>query len=170
MSLRLKWPGLGPLNTLVISVDRHEFGIGPEPVNYAGKLFQPKQEAHITILGSTLGSRLSQQFDHDSGIERKVRQAFEDIDWCYQKTSDLRHLVRQQTNGSDVEESIIMLVRMDGMTVFYQCLMDLGLIPADHPVPPAHVTLYTHNCDTGIGVHSDAELAELTRSRIEHLA
>ncbi len=170
MPLRLKWPGLGPLNTLVISVDRHEFGIGVEPVNYAGKLFLPKQEAHITVLGSTLGSRLSQQFDHDSGIERKVRQDFEDIDWRYEKTSDLRHLVRQQTNDGDVEESIIMLVRMDGMTVFYKRLTALGLIPADHPVPPAHVTLYTHNSDPGIGVHSDAELAELTRGKIQHLA
>ena len=158
------------MNTLVISVDRHEFGIGPEPVNYAGKRFLPKQEAHITVLGTTLGSRLSQQFDHDSGIERKVRQAFEDIDWHYEKTSDLRHLVRQQTNDADDEESIIMLVRMDGMTVFYQRLMALGLIPADHPVPPAHVTLYTHNCDLGIGVDSDAELTRLTRGTIEHLA
>ena len=169
-SLRLEWPGLGPLNTLVISVDRHAFGIGPEPAHYAGKLFLPKQEAHITVLGSTLGSRLSRQFDHDSVIERKVRQAFEDIDWRYEKTSDLRHLARQRTIGGDVEESIIMLVRMDGMTVFYQRLMALGLIPAGHPVPPAHVTLYTHNCDSGIGVHSDAELAELTRGKIDHLA
>lgn len=170
MSLRLKWPGLGPLNTLVISVDRHGFGIGQEPVNYAGKQFQPKQEAHITVLGSTLGSRLSQQFDHDSGIELKVRQAFEDIDWHYKKTSDLHHLVRQQTSDSDVEESIIMMIRMDGMTVFYQYLMALGLISADYPVPPAHVTLYTRNCDRGIGVHSDAELTELTRTTFKHLA
>jgi hypothetical protein len=168
--LRLKWPGLGTLNTLVISVDRHEFGIGTEPAQYAGKLFLPKQEAHITVLGSTPGSRLSQQFDHDSASERKVRQAFEGIDWCYEKTSDLRHLVRQETNDGDVEESIIMLVRMDGMTLFYKRLKALGLMPADQPVPPAHVTLYTHNCDPGIGVHSDAELAELTRGRIEHLA
>ena len=170
MPLRLKWPGLGPLNTLVISVDRHDFGIGTEPVNYAGKLFLPKQEAHITVFGSTLGSRLSQQFDLDRGIEQKVRQAFEDIDWRYKKTSDLRHLARQQINCSNFEESIIMLVRMEGMTVFYKRLMALGMIPADHPVPPAHVTLYTHNCDPGIGVHSDAELSELTRGKIEHLA
>ena len=169
-SLPLKWPGLGPLKTLVISVDRHEFGIGPEPANYAGKLFLPKQEAHITIIGSTLGNRLSQQFDLDHAIEQKVRQAFEDIDWCYEKTSDLRHLLRQQINDGDVEESIIMLVRMNGMTEFYKRLMTLGLIPADHPVPPAHVTLYTHNCDPGIGVHSDAELTELTCEIIEHLA
>ena len=168
--LRLQWPGLGPLNTLVISVDRHEFGIGPEPVKHAGKLFLPKQEAHITVFGSTLGNRLSQQFDHDRGIERKVRRAFEDIDWRYEKTNDLRHLVRQQTNDSDVEESIIMLIRMGGMTLFYKRLMALGLIPADHPVPPAHVTLYTHHCDPGIGVHSDEELTELSRGTIEHLA
>lgn len=167
--LRRIWPGLGPLNTLVISIDRHEFGIGPEPVDYAGKLFLPKQEAHITIFGSALGSRLSQQFDHDSGLEQKVRQAFEYIDWCYEKTSDLRHLVRQQTDDSDIEESIVMLIRMDGITVFYKRLMALGLISADHPVPPAHVTLYTRNCDRGIGVNSDAELTELTRGTVEHL-
>ena len=168
--LRLKWPGLGPLNTLVINVDKHDFGISPEPVDYAGKRFLPKQEAHITVLGSTLGSRLSQQFDLDRGIEQKVRQAFEDIDWRYKQTSDLRHLARQQTDGSNVEESIIIMVRMEGMTVFYQRLIALGLISADHPVPPAHVTLYTRNCDRGIGVHSEAELNELTRSKIDHLA
>lgn len=168
--LWLKWPGLAPLNTLVINVDKHDFGISTETVDYAGKRFLPKPEAHITVFGSALGSRLSQQFVHDNGTERRVRLAFEDTDWRYETTGDLRHLVRQQTIDSDVEESIIMMIRMDGMTVFYQHLMALGLIPTDHPVPPPHVTLYTHNCDRGIGVHSDAELTELTRGTLKHLA
>ena len=43
----------------------------------------------------------------------------------------------------------------------HNLLRDSGL-----PVPPPHVTLYTYNCDAGIGVHSEDALYEITSERI----
>ena len=165
----LKWPDLTPYNTLIINVDKHEFGIKAESIEYSGSTFIPKRETHITILGSDLGSHLHQLFLSNSHIEQQVRQAFESTDWSYTKTADLRHIVRENTelaNMNVTEESIIMLVNMKGMAEFYAQLKTLGVISNDHPVPPPHVTLYTRNCDPGIGIHSDNELSELSREQI----
>jgi hypothetical protein len=109
-------------------------------------------------------------FTDNSLVEQQVKQAFENTDWCYSKTHDLRHLVRvnnELTGVDKTEESIIMRLEMGGMTEFYTKLKKLGLIHKDHPVPPPHVTLYTRNCDLGIGVHSETELIKLTSEHID---
>ncbi len=170
--VQLNWPGFTSRNTLIIHVDKTSFGIGPTQIQYSGKAFIPKQEAHITVLGSNLGTHLLQQFADNPLAEQQVRQAFESIDWSYTKTHDLRHLVRENTEpgGIDkIEESIIMRLQMGGMEEFYTRLKTLGLINEDQPVPPPHVTLYTRNCDTGIGVHSESELIRLTREHMDKL-
>ncbi len=168
----LIWPGFTTYNTLIISVNKHDFAIKTEPIEYSGKVFIPKQEAHITVLGSELGTRLLQQFVNKPDIEQQVIQAFESTDWSYTKMRDWRNIARHITdfNGNiTTEESIIMLVEMEGMVAFYSKLKTLGLINNDDPVPPPHVTLYTRNCDPGIGIHSESELAELTCERLNQL-
>ncbi|MGD8581453.1 MAG: hypothetical protein PVF06_02360 [Gammaproteobacteria bacterium] len=167
---QLKWPGLSGENTLIISVDKQDFAIKPQALQYNGRIFVPKQEAHVTVWGSELGTKLLQQFIQHPELEQKIRMAFENTDWSYQKTSDLRHLARKKAiPGKDdiTEETIIMLIKMEGMAVFYSKLKDLGLIGKDHPVPPPHVTLYTRNVDLGIGVDSESELAELSRGHVD---
>ena len=166
----LKWPGLTEENTLIISVDKEDFGIKPESLQYDCKIFVPKQEAHVTVFGSELGTILLQQFIQHPELEQGVHDAFESTDWSYQKTSDLRHLARTKAgpNADDItEESIIMLIKMEGMSIFYRKLKELGLIDDDYPVPPPHVTLYTRNIDRGIGVDSEKELAELNHGRVD---
>jgi len=164
----LNWPGFSAENTVIINVDKDEFGIQSRPVEYAGKVFMPKRETHVTVFGSTLGTALLQQILHNPEVEQQIRQAFESTDWCYTKTTDLRHLIRQRSGQTAAaEESIIMLLDMEGMASFYQKLKALGLIDNEHPLPPPHVTLYTRNSDTGIGVHSANELIELCSERLE---
>ncbi|MGB5278157.1 MAG: hypothetical protein WBO73_18510 [Gammaproteobacteria bacterium] len=168
----LMWPGLTTVGTLIIKVDKQDFNIQSKPVEFANKTFVPKQEAHITVFGSSLGTEILQQFAQQPEKERAVRQAFESTDWSYKKTTDLRHLVRKRSLAPslDVEqESIIMLVVMDGMELFYNKLRSLDLIADDYPVPPPHVTLYTRNCDQGIGVHSEDELTALTKEHLQKL-
>lgn len=170
VSCTKNWPGLSSRNTLIIRVDRCDFRINATPIEYSGRTFIPKQEAHITVFGSGLGTHLQQMFTDNSLVEQQVKQAFESTDWCYSKTHDLRHLVRENNEFTEVdktEESIIMRLEMDGMTEFYTKLKKLGLIHKDHPVPPPHVTLYTRNCDLGIGVHSETELIKLTSEHID---
>lgn len=169
-SQHLKWPGLTGDNTLIISVDKQAFGINEEPLQYNDKTFVPKSEAHITIFGSEVGTSLLQQFIQNPGLEQKVHQAFESTDWSYHKTSDLHHLARTKSipgTNKLTEETIIMLIKMDGMAKFYRKLKDLGVIDKNHPVPPPHVTLYTRNIDRGIGVDSDDELAVLSCGRVD---
>jgi hypothetical protein len=168
---QLNWPGLTSRNTLIIRVDKSEFGIKSTSIEYSGRTFAAKQEAHITVFGSDLGTHLQQLFTDNPLVEQQVKQAFESTDWCYTKTHDLRHLVRENSEltGTDkTEESIIMRLEMGGMAEFYIKLKQLGLIHIDHPVPPPHVTLYTRNCDLGIGVHSESELNKLTCEHIDN--
>jgi len=169
---QLNWPGLTSCNTLIIHADKSEFGIKSKPIEYSGRTFIPKQEVHITVFGSDPGTHLLQQFSNNPFAEKQVRQAFESTDWSYTKTQDLMHLVRENSEltGIDkIEESIIMRLEMDGMAEFYIKLKMLGLIDKDQPVPPPHVTLYTRNCDQGIGVHSESELIKLTCEHISKL-
>ena len=168
---QLKWPGLTSRNTLIIRVDKSDFGIKSTSIEYSGRTFVPKQEAHITVFGSDLGAHLQQLFTDNPLVEQQVKQAFENTDWCYTKTDDLRRLVRQNSEHTGIdktEESIIMRLEMAGMAEFYTKLKQLGLIHQDHPVPPPHVTLYTRNCDLGIGVDSESELTKLTCEHIDN--
>ena len=166
----LKWPGLTSSNTLIISVDKQAFGIKPEPIEYSSKVFKPKQEAHITVIGSEFGTHLLEQFIDNPEIKHQLRLAFESTDWSYALTDELRLLTREdtdQTGRKMTQQTLIMLVKMPGMAVFYTKLKTLGLVNLEQPVPPPHVTLYTRNCDQGIGVRSDRELSELTSELVK---
>lgn len=166
----ISWPGLTKFNTLILNVDKRDLGIQTTPLEFANQLFTPKQETHITVFGSSLGAQLQQQFTSRPGLELDVCQAFESTDWSYQKTTDLRHLVKISGSATfqQVEESIIMLIKMEGMAVFYSKLKSLKMIADDYPLPPPHITLYTRNCDSGIGVRSDDELTALSRAHLKN--
>jgi hypothetical protein len=164
-----KWPGFSDNLTLIINVDKSEFGIRHGAIDFDGRPFRPKQETHITVLGTAPVSSLLEKIQQDPGVEGVLIRAFEQTDWSYTVTADYRHLVRPATGGESAgttEESIIVLVEMEGMARFYAILKKLALVDSDLPVPPPHVTLYTFNCDTGIGVPSDGDLDTLTHRRI----
>ena len=166
----LKWPGFSACRTLIISVDKSEFGIQPGPLEHDHRIFIPKEETHITLFGSTEASELLQKIQDDPAVENEIIQAFENTDWSYTISGEYRRLVRvatENTSTGATEESIIVLLEMKGMRLFYDKMKALDLIDRDLPVPPPHVTLYTHNCDTGIGVPGEKELHALTRERID---
>ena len=168
-SAHLKWPGLSATSTLVISVDRNRFGILPGPLEFHGRIFKPKQETHITVFGSTTGTAVLRSMQRDPAMENRIIEAFESTDWSWTITGDYRHLARSAKSPASAlatEDSIIVLIEMNGMQSFYDMLKVLGVLDRHLPVPPPHVTLYTSNCDTGIGVHSIDELEQLTRVRL----
>ncbi|UCB55460.1 MAG: hypothetical protein JSW45_02720 [Thiotrichales bacterium] len=164
-SLYLEWPGLTADNTLIIDVDKSEFLSGADTREYRGKVFKPKHETHITVFGSAVGAALRQKMTQDPAVEAEISKAFENTDWSYTRTEDFRHLVK--TSTTTTAQSIIVLLEMDGMAAFHEKLKALNLIDQDHPLPPPHVTLYTCNCDTGIGVNSESELEALTQDQVE---
>ena len=165
-----RWPGFSDSLTLIIDVDKSEFNIAAGPIDFDGKAFKPKRETHVTVFGSATTESVMERMRQNPESESALIQAFENTDWSYTITPDYRHLVRPAceyafTGGT--EESIIVLIAMNGMAWFYAELKRLALIDADLPVPPPHVTLYTYHCDVGIGIPSEAELAALTRRRIQ---
>ena len=166
----LKWPGLSENNTLIISVDKSEFGLDSAPLQHDDRIFKPKPETHITVFGAETGTALLQKIKQNPASADQLTRAFEDTDWSYTTTGDYRHLARMAEEPATVdatEESIIVLLDMPGMDRFYENLKRLHLIDKHHPVPPPHVTLYTYNCDGGIGVPGKNELDALTRARID---
>ena len=163
-----KWPGFSASHTLIISIDSCEFGLQPDGLVFDEKPFKPKPETHITIFGTAICERLLHRMQLDPATEDRLIQAFEATDWSYTTTDDYRHLARTATdNGDRTEESIIVLLKMKGISDFYDNLKQQDLIDDETPLPPPHVTLYTYNCDTGIGVPSASELDRLSHSRID---
>ncbi len=163
-----KWPGFSSSHTLIISVDKDEFGLQPNALKFDDKPFKPKPETHITVFGNAVCETLLMKIQLDPALGDRLIQTFEETDWSYTTTEDYRHLVRVTTDGSaTTEESIIVLLEMKGMEDFYRKLKQMNLIDDETPVPPPHVTLYTCNCDTGIGIPSTSDLETLSRQRID---
>ncbi len=158
--MQLKWPGFNDEGTVIIELALETFGQLKPSINIAGDVFTAKDELHITLIGTGLGSILLDQVNHDRSVDILLKKTFESIDCSFSKSGPVHLLSRNQ--GSTVEQTIIMLLEMPCMAEFYQQLKNLGLIDPATPVPPAHVTMYTHNCPHGIGVPDDNVLKQLT--------
>jgi len=163
--MRLSWPGFNDRGTVLIEVPPQFFGLTKSPVDIEGERYSAKHELHITLIGSKLGSLLLEKISQENINQEKVRQEmtdkgltsetllrniFQNLDWSYEKTGPV-HILSRSKKGM-IQQSIIMLIEMPAIAVFYQQLKSHGLIASETPVPPAHVTLYTRNCPSGIGV------------------
>ncbi len=158
--MKLPWPGFKTNRTVLIQLAPGSFTLAECPVLVQGEYFTVKDELHVTLIGEKVGSLLEQQITRDSETSKVIARVFEDIDWSFEKTGPV-HILSRLKKGSR-QKSIIMLLDMPGMAIFYEQLSSLGLLPDKTPLPPAHVTLYTHNCSLGIGVPSDDALNTLS--------
>lgn len=158
--MKLPWPGINANGTVLIQLALDSFSLAQGSILAQGEYFTPKDELHVTLIGEKVGSLLQQQITRESETSKIIEKLFEDIDWSFEKTGPV-HILSRLQKGSR-QKSIIMLVEMPGMAIFYQQLIALGLLPDKTPLPPAHVTLYTHNCSLGIGVPSDEALNTLS--------
>ena len=166
------WPGWTAERTLVLPIDADTWPPPFAPIELDGIAFRPKDELHVTLVGKALGRQL-----HDTLGERfrtcAVRAAFDALDWRMRRTGELRRLektVRLKSGEARTVGAIIELVEMPALAKFHRALGDL--LGRRLPVPPAHVTLYTHNRDDGIGVPGPAKLRAWTvrRVRAEEIA
>lgn len=157
---QLNWPGFNDEGTVLITLSPGTFCFSTNSVEIDGEYFEPKEELHVTLIGTKLGSFMLDQISHDRAIEAMLKQTYEDIDWSFEQTGPVHILSR--TKGGVKQKSIILLIDMPGIKLLYDRLKTLGLIDLKTPVPPAHITLYTQNCAHGIGVPSDEALNELS--------
>ena len=162
--MRLKWPGINAKGNVLIDLESESFCLTEIPVLVQGEHFTPKDELHVTLMGSEHGLIIQDKIPHDQTIDKLLEKTFEEIDWSYKQTGPVHILSRLKEDV--VEQSVIMLIEMPGVTTFYDQLKALGLIDLETPVPPPHVTMYTLNCPSGIGVPSDDALNTLSRKTI----
>jgi hypothetical protein len=162
--MRLKWPGVNESGTVTIELAAKSFCLAKNEIDVHGELFTPKDELHVTLIGSELGLIIQDKIQHDQTIDMLLEKTFEEIDWFYKQTGPVHILSRSAEDV--VEKSVIMLIEMPGVTTFYDQLKALGLIDLDTPIPPPHVTMYTQNCPLGIGVPNDGALNVLSRETL----
>lgn len=162
--MRLRWPGVNENGTVLIDLSAESFCLARHDIEVLGEMFTPKDELHVTLISGEIGLRFQQQIKQDKTIDSLLAKTFEEIDWSYEQKGPVHILSRK--NESIIQKSVIMLVEMRGVTEFYDQLKALGLIETTTPVPPAHVTMYTHNCPLGIGVPDQKMLDILTIKKL----
>ena len=167
--MKITWPGFNEQQTVIIPLGKSSFDVSDHPVIVQGEQFKPKDELHITLIGKTLGRLLLEKIAHCPEIEMQLEQAFQNIDWSTKQTGPSHILARtKEKMGNDgvaileTQKSIILQLGMPGMEAFYDYLKSQDLINSAYPAPPPHVTLYTWNCPSGIGVSSAEMLDDLS--------
>lgn len=162
--MKLSWPGFNEKGILLIGLSPESFCMAKETIDVHGESFTPKDELHVTLLGSELGLIIQNKIQQNQTIDKLLEKTFEEIDWSFKQTGPVHILSRSEEEI--VEMSIILLIEMPGVTIFHDQLKTLGLIDSETPLPLPHVTLYTHNCPLGIGVPNDETLNALSRETL----
>ena len=157
--MRLVWPGFNEMGTVIIPLNPDTFCVAKYDVTVLDKIFKPKQEIHVTLIGKQLGALILAKMIVDHTIEEKLKTIFDGIDWSYRPINP-GHLL-ERTKGEVAQKSIILLLEMPGVDEYYDRLKSQGLIESEVLTPPPHVTLYTHNCLRGIGVKNNDDLNRL---------
>jgi hypothetical protein len=158
--MKSEWPGINAKGTVLINLAYETFDLTEGPLTLDSIAYTPKDELHVTLVGEKVGAILQNKIELLPRTSELLGHVFDDIDWSFKRSGPLHVLSRQNKNS--VQKSIIMLIDMPGVASFYHQLKLLELIPDDTAIPPAHVTLYTHNCPTGIGVPSENILNSLS--------
>jgi len=159
------------LGTLLIHLNKEDIGLSDERVQFHDKVFEPKEEVHITIIGKSLGRQLKEAGEEDPLIGSQIRQAIAETDWSYKVTDKMYHVSKdKQKRGpqGDLQfvhaESIILMVDVVGIQNFYEKLD--RIIQMELEAPPTHITLYTYGDPVGIGLASQAEFREFVTREV----
>lgn len=162
--MRLRWPGVNDNGTVLIELSVESFCLATHDIEVLGEIFTPKDELHVTLISGKIGLYFQEKIKQDKTLDSLLAKTFEEIDWSFEQTGRVHILSRAKKKV--IQQTIIMLVKMRGVTEFYDQLKALELIDTTTPVPPAHVTMYTHNCPLGIGVPNQKMPKVLTRKKL----
>lgn len=167
--MKLHWPGFNEKKTVINPLRRSSFDVSDHPVIVQGEQFKPKDELHITLVGKRRGGLLQEKIATYPEIEMQLEQVFQSIDGSFKMIGPVRILARNKKKANRqgtliavTQKSIILQLTMPGMATFYNYLRSQSFIDSAYPGPPPHVTLYTRNCPSGIGVSSVGMLDDLS--------
>jgi hypothetical protein len=159
------------LGVLLIHLDKEDIELSDERIKFHGKIFEPKEELHITVIGKDLGRRLKEAVEEDPLIENQIRQAIAETEWSYEVTDKMYHVSKdKKKRGLQGDfrivhaESIVLMVEIAGIQHFYEKLGEI--IQMELEAPPTHITLYTYGDPFGIGLASQADLREFVTREI----
>ena len=147
----------------LLQLRKDDVGLEEEEIDYQGKTFTPKDEVHITIIGSNLSERLVEKMRDDGGLEHTLKALISRTEWSYSLLDEWYH-IRREENGEEAE-SIIRMVEVPAVEDFYRRVEEESGL--DIPPRPTHVTLYTWNDPEGIGVATYDEFRERAVSELE---
>jgi hypothetical protein len=139
LALSARWPGWSDAGSLVVAIDPAAWAPPRALILVHGVVFKPKDELHVTVVGSKLGESVRAAVE-----DAAVARAFASQQWRLCR-SGWRLRLRKEDKQSIVEP-----VALPAMARFHAWLgQRLGLTL---PVPPPHVTLYVNGDPEGIGV------------------
>jgi hypothetical protein len=147
------WPGWGEAGTLVLPIDPRDWAPPARPLDVDGRVFVPKHELHVTVVGKALGARLREAILGRGIDEAALRREWARQPWRLRR-SGWRIRLRKEAAGSIIEP--VALPAMARMHAWLGRALGEAL-----PVPPPHVTLYVRGDAEGIGVPDAATLARL---------
>lgn len=146
--------------TLLLPVPRSRWAPPAGPVTLDGVELHPKEELHVTLIGSMLGSELRRSLA-PARLDREIAALLDRLDWSFTRTGRCL-LLRKASLGEGhrrVAHSVIECIDMPAMADFHQALGKL--LGRQLPIPPAHVTLYVAGRARGIGVPDPRRLRAL---------
>ncbi|MFA6908503.1 MAG: hypothetical protein WC289_01320 [Patescibacteria group bacterium] len=176
-------PAVGQSKSIVLPIDRGILRLPEEATReIGGKSFDQKKEFHVTLIGNKRAKILRDHLAVHPEDEQKIRDILEQIVWSYALSDSAMHiqqdkmvsrqLSRAEKKAPDTieetvhRESVIQRADIPGLAVLYQRMRDeLGIDLGDPP--PAHVTLYTHNDKSGIGIDSEQDLESMNPQPVD---
>ncbi len=143
---------------LLVHLDKINYGFYNHPVWYAGKVFQPKKELHITILSHD-ASLVLKHLENNPDDIYPIRDLIRSTDWAYRKENDFYYATRPPE-----KETLVQMVSVPHLPAFLRSLSKLvghGFI-----LPPTHVTLYTRETEMGISLATYEEFKNRVKARV----
>ncbi len=144
---------------ILAHLDKVDFGYVDQPIRYLGRIFQPKEELHITIVSQDAGLILKHLENHPDDID-DILDLVISIDWTYSKLDEFYHVQAKP----DVE-TIIQMVEIPALRGFFKDLSKL--IGQGFILSPTHVTLYTRGTDKGIPIPDQQSFQQLVKGEIQ---
>jgi hypothetical protein len=145
---------------LFIELPLADFDLAAEGVVLDGKVFKPKDEVHITVIGKELAAALREAVERDPALEHQIDLAIVEAPWyapgwSYVRTGRFYHVDRwrrepERRKEEGPKESIIERVEAPDVVAFFARLS--ALTGEAYEVPPLHVTLYIHGDPYGVGL------------------
>lgn len=167
-----------PDMSLLLNVGRDMLDLETTRVFAQTQNLSEKEEFHVTIIGRATGESMLEYLKQRSPEEQEQKRAqIEKLCTGYHPKIRIQQefyfiqkdYSTQEENTLDIRTSVVQIVHMDGLDVFYEELF--RIIPLRFSTPFPHVTLYTTSTRVdkklrGIGIYSEADFWNMNPIKI----